>query len=515
MAKDSGNGPKRTSRAKEDQPPERRTCATEQIHLQLLLEDPEYGRRRAAIEDQAWAAARSSNPVARSGCTRIPVVVHVVHRTDTENISKAQIDSQIAVLNADFRKKNADVANVPTAFTPLAADARLEFALATVGPDGKPTDGITRRRTTVNGFGYTGNPVKSSSTGGTDPWPTDRYLNVWVCRLTGGLLGYAQFPGGPAATDGVVCTFTAFGTTGTAAAPFDRGRTTTHEIGHWLNLRHIWGDVLGCNGNDFVADTPNQHSPNTGKPTFPRISCDNGPNGDMFMNYMDYVDDDTMVMFTTGQVTRMHACLDGARASIGTTIDCGPKLKFADEPVTLKFRDDHIATLKFRDDLTTLKFRDDPIGTLKFADDITTSALQDAIQTTKAVDDVKTPGLDKMPGGEVIDPTVNPAVNPVINVNLGSSPTPNVLGVSGGAAPFVLATPHHSAAWMRSHPGAQASYLDALEQRLGEYEEALQHYATAEESGELSDEDRQELEEIYAEYQQLGEEHQRLRGGGS
>ena len=110
---------------------------------------------------------------------------------------------------------------------------------------------------------------------------------------------------------------TAFGNTGTATAPFDRGRTTTHEVGHWLNLFHIWGDDgTGCHGSDHCPDTPNQASENTGEPVFPHISCDNGPNGDLFMNYMDYVDDRAMFMFTAGQATRMNAALNGPRRQL-------------------------------------------------------------------------------------------------------------------------------------------------------------------------------------------------------
>ncbi|MCL4540693.1 MAG: M43 family zinc metalloprotease, partial [Bacteroidetes bacterium] len=127
--------------------------------------------------------------------------------------------------------------------------------------------------------------------------------------------GYAQFPGGPAPTDGVAILNTAFGTTGTAAAPYNMGRTATHEVGHYLNLRHIWGDEPECGADDFVEDTPLQADANFGKPKFPHISCNNGPNGDMFMNYMDYVDDDTMFMFTVGQVNRMHAALETMRSS--------------------------------------------------------------------------------------------------------------------------------------------------------------------------------------------------------
>ena len=161
------------------------------------------------------------------------------------------------------------------------------------------------------------NSVKSSTTGGVNSWPSNKYLNIWVCTLGGGLLGYAQFPGGPPKTDGVVILNTAFGRNGTASAPFNRGRTATHEIGHWLNLHHIWGDTAHCEGTDFVDDTPNQQMPNFGKPHFPHITCGNGPNGDMFMNYMDYVDDAAMFMFATGQVARMTATLDGPRSTIG------------------------------------------------------------------------------------------------------------------------------------------------------------------------------------------------------
>ena len=112
----------------------------------------------------------------------------------------------------------------------------------------------------------------------------------------------------------MVILHTAFGDTGTASAPFDKGRTTTHEVGHWLNLFHIWGDDgTGCQGSDHCPDTPNQGSENYGEPTFPHVSCHNGPNGDLFMDYMDYVDDKAMFMFTTGQATRMNATLNGPR----------------------------------------------------------------------------------------------------------------------------------------------------------------------------------------------------------
>lgn len=304
-----------------DDTPKKRGCGTMQVHRRLLDTVPRYAERLQRIEDLTFRA-QTGMMAARSGCTKIPVVVHVVWKTAAQNISQAQIDSQIEVLNQDFRKSNVDVSDVPAPFAPLTGDARIQFELATSDPEGNPTDGVTRHETNRSGFS-SDDAVKSSATGGTDAWPADEYLNIWVCQLTGGLLGYAQFPGGPALTDGIVVTYTGFGNTGTAATPFDKGRTTTHEVGHWLNLRHIWGDDgTGCSGSDFVADTPNQGGPNVGKPTFPSVSCANGPSGDMFMNYMDYVDDDTMVMFTEGQISRMQACLDGPRSTIGSDISC-------------------------------------------------------------------------------------------------------------------------------------------------------------------------------------------------
>ena len=298
--------------------PTRRSCGTMAVHRRLLSTSPAYARARDQIEDHARSYERGEASAQRTGVTRIPVVVHVVWNTAAQNIDDGQIASQIDVLNRDFRRTNPDFSTTPAAFLPLATDARIEFFLATSNPSGAPTSGIERRQTTVTGFNDN-DAVKSAASGGLDAWPSAHYLNVWVCPLAGGLLGYAQFPGGPAATDGVVILHSAFGTSGTAAAPFNLGRTTTHEIGHWLNLNHIWGDDgTGCSGTDNVADTPNQGGPNYGAPTFPHLSCSNGPNGDLFVNYMDYVDDRAMVMFTAGQVARMQACLDGARSSIGS-----------------------------------------------------------------------------------------------------------------------------------------------------------------------------------------------------
>ena len=297
----------------------RRSCGCLQVHFGLLDAYPEFRANQAQIEQFTRFYVQAGDFVARRGVTTIPVVVHVVYRTDEENISERQLRSQIAVLNRDFRAANPDVAKVPAPFRDGVSDARIEFALAGEDPDGNPSSGIQRVKTTRRSFRHFEDDVKSSATGGSEPWDAERYLNLWVCTLAGGLLGYAQFPGGPPGTDGVVILNTAFGTSGTATAPFNRGRTTVHEVGHYLNLPHIWGEnrIPSCGDSDLVNDTPNQFDKNFGKPDFPHVSCSNGPHGDMFMNYMDYVDDDAMFMFTHGQVMRMQATLAGPRSGLG------------------------------------------------------------------------------------------------------------------------------------------------------------------------------------------------------
>jgi hypothetical protein len=278
-------------------------CGTMPVHRRLLDSDPGYARARAEIE--SYTFDRAELPPLEDVVT-IPVVVHVVWHEPAQNVSDEQVASQLAVLSEDFRRLNADVSGVPGVWTPRVADTMVEFTLAEV----------TRTQTDRVAFDHD-DGIKSAASGGADAWDAERYLNLWVCQLGGGLLGYAQFPGGPPQTDGVVVLHSAFGNTGTAAAPFHLGRTATHEVGHWLNLRHIWGDDGdGCGGDDFVADTPNQGGPNYGRPTFPSVSCGNAPDGDMFMNYMDYTDDAAMFMFTTGQATRVAACLLGPRSGL-------------------------------------------------------------------------------------------------------------------------------------------------------------------------------------------------------
>jgi hypothetical protein len=249
----------------------------------------------------------------------IPVVIHVLYRTASENISDEQIYSQMTSVNEDFRALNSDLSSLPSNFESLVSDIQIEFCLAQVDPNGNSTTGINRVSTNQNSFSYN-NDMKFSSSGGVDAWDTDSYLNIWVCNLDN-LLGYAQFPGGDASTDGVVVANTAFGSTGIAEAPYNLGRTLTHEIGHWLNLRHIWGDAY-C-GDDFVDDTPTHQEANYGCPSYPQQSCGNGPDGDLFMNYMDYTEDACMYMFTNGQRTRMTSALLNSRSSLLNSTACG------------------------------------------------------------------------------------------------------------------------------------------------------------------------------------------------
>lgn len=283
----------------------RRSCGAMAAHMMLLERYPSFRAAQMRLEGATERQRQKEFDAARARLVRIKTVVNVVYNTAEQNISDAQINSQIAALNKDYRANNPDRNQTPTPWKGFVSDMRLEFTLVKV----------TRTQTTENTFTYD-DGVKKSSTGGIAPFEPKTHLNLWVCSLGGGLLGYAQFPGGPPATDGVVINYRAFGTSGTAQAPFDKGRTATHEIGHYFNLRHIWGDTPDCSGTDMVADTPNCAGPNYGTPTWPQITCNNGPNGDMFMNYMDYTDDAAMFMFTPQQVLRMRTALDTARSDL-------------------------------------------------------------------------------------------------------------------------------------------------------------------------------------------------------
>ena len=269
-----------------------RGCASHEVHEQQLRENPELAAKMQEIERFTQNAITNGRLV--NGKIQIPVVVNVLYRTAAENISLTQIQSQIDVLNKDFNATNSDFNQVPTVFSGVKANVGISFVL----------DAVYRKSTTKTSWG-TRDAMKKSTQGGINPTSPTTKLNLWVCTIGGGILGYAQFPGGSSATDGVVIDSKYLGTTGTATAPFNKGRTATHEVGHWMNLRHIWGDTT-C-GSDLVSDTPTHNTANYGIPASPHYSTCSGTPIEVTMNYMDYTDDAGMYMFSNGQKSRMLA----------------------------------------------------------------------------------------------------------------------------------------------------------------------------------------------------------------
>jgi Pregnancy-associated plasma protein-A len=284
----------------------KRGCATNEVFQAQLAADPSLAIRMNQIEEFTQKARLTGRLV--NGKVVIPVVVNVLYRTAAENISDALIQSQIDVLNKDFTATNTDFSSTPALFAGVAANVGITFELVT----------INRKSTTKTSWG-TRDAMKKSKQGGIDPTSPSNTLNLWACTIGGGILGYAQFPGGTLATDGVVIDSKYIGVTSNSGAsyPYNLGRTASHEVGHWMNLRHIWGDAT-C-GSDLVSDTPTHNAANYGVPTYPHLSTCTGTPVEMTMNYMDYTDDRGMYMFTNGQKSRMAALFisGGARAGFG------------------------------------------------------------------------------------------------------------------------------------------------------------------------------------------------------
>ena len=275
----------------------------------------------------------------------IPVVVHIVHNTPEQNIPDSVIHNQIQILNEDYGRGNADTMNMRADFDIVKGNPRIHFQLAQIDPDGFPTTGITRTNTSLNTFGSLAiilgdmsdlERVKSTANGGIDPWDQSRYLNIWVCNMSVGfggqevtaLLGYATPPAGlpnwpPGSTgslsDGVVIQYQAFGRNNpnpldAGAGPIDvRGRTPVHEVGHYLGLRHIWGDG-DCNEQDGIDDTPNADAESQQDCDQNKNTCTDNIQGvdlpDMIENYMDYSAETCQNSFTQGQVDLMHGVLE-------------------------------------------------------------------------------------------------------------------------------------------------------------------------------------------------------------
>jgi hypothetical protein len=281
-----------------------RECASSVYYDQQKIVDHNFSNRVIEVESflhRQKIMAKENGEIAPAIIT-VPVVVHVIYKTATQNISDEQINSQIDALNRDFRKRNTDTVNTPDRFKPFAADIEIQFKLATADPNGRATTGIIRKATNVSKWS-TDDRIKYSSQGGDDAWDSRYYLNFWIGDL-GSLLGYSAIPGAAAEKDGVAINYTAFGTIN-VGGPYNLGRTATHEVGHWLGLKHIWGDSY-C-GDDLVDDTPVQGNFTSGCPDSFRSSCSNGSMGDMYMNYMDFTNDACMNLFTTGQKNRMQA----------------------------------------------------------------------------------------------------------------------------------------------------------------------------------------------------------------
>lgn len=278
----------------------------------------------------------------RNGFLTIPVVFHVVYNVNdsaNQNLPDSLIFSQLDVLNGDFRRRNADTINTRAVFDSIAADMGIEFCLATSDPSGNPTTGITRTPTTAQFFtSPTDNKVKFDSTGGKDAWPADQYLNIWVCDMSifsiPFVLGYAQFPGDDPATDGVVLQFQFVGRTNNATYPTNNlGRTATHEVGHWLGLRHIWGDTNNvCSaGNDYIFDTPDATAQSQQNCVLTANTCDDSGNPfwngynppNMVENFMDYSSEQCMNAFTFGQSDRAWSFLMTDRVGLFSSNGCG------------------------------------------------------------------------------------------------------------------------------------------------------------------------------------------------
>lgn len=252
----------------------------------------------------------------------IPTVVHIIHNDGDELITEEQIKSQVKVLNQDYRRLNSDTLDTPDDFKAIATDTKIEFFLANKDENGNCTNGIIYYKSIETDH----NSYNTYDLTKLSRWDVNKYLNIWVVKdIDGGnnILAYAQSPGLSASTDGFVIDNNFFGTTGTIISPYNKGRTATHELGHWLGLTHLWGlgayDGTNCDDDDGVDDTPNQNQAHFDCDVHPSASCSN--NGDMFMNYLDYSDDGCMNSFTQGQKDLMHYTLsnNSRRANVVDT----------------------------------------------------------------------------------------------------------------------------------------------------------------------------------------------------
>jgi PKD repeat protein len=353
-------------------------CYSEEHYQEQLALHPELAQKRIDFQNEintimAQQAANKSAGSQQLITYIVPVVVHVIHQHGSENISDAQVEDQIRILNEDFQRKNVDSNNTPVAFRPIAGRMSLEFRLARLDPNNQCTNGIVRVVSPLtNG---TSSFTNRDDVKGLSYWNANKYLNIWIVKtitpsvVGQTILGYAQFPGlGSILTEGLVLRSDNTGSIGSAVAPFNKGRTATHEIGHCMGLRHIWGDDGGaCTGSDFIGDTPNQADETYNCPSFPQVSCSNGPNGDMFMNYMDYVDDNCMNMFSAGQVNAMNVVMNsttGGRFNLWQATNLtNTGTSLPNTPIVCKPKPEYIVSKKEVCEGGSLTFTDKSWGT--------------------------------------------------------------------------------------------------------------------------------------------------------
>ncbi|MBL0308234.1 MAG: zinc metalloprotease [Bacteroidetes bacterium] len=312
---------------------EKSWCGSMDVVQEQLRDNPEMQQRyhdfiEGLKQEPTHPSSRAANEV-----IFIPVVFHIIHNGDAvgtgENITESQVYSQIDILNQAYNNMDAAAGTVPDVFKPLVANVNVQFCLAKFDPSGNPTTGIIRHEMSRESWdsSSTIDKVLKPAT----IWDRNRYLNIWTVRMGGsltdqGILAYSSFPGVTQSDrDGVVCRFNLIGASSpTGLTGHNKGKSMVHEVGHWLGLLHIWGDDDGkCandpnGGSDYISDTPDQADLNFGCPVFPHVTCNNGPNGDMFMNYMDYVNDECMAMFTPKQAERMIGVLNSQRSIIKT-----------------------------------------------------------------------------------------------------------------------------------------------------------------------------------------------------
>ncbi len=322
------------------------TCGMQAMKEALLQANPQLETVMKQVQEQQvksayeFKAAHANAALKTTAAAPIPVVFHIVlNEAQIAQLGgaagiKKRVDSQIIVLNRDFNARNSDSVRIPANFKPLYANAGIEFGLARRKADGSATDGYEIIVTTENGFEMQGSGsvgfkgAKYAATNGADAWDPAKYLNVWVINpLSNGspasILGLCVPPsfsayGIPQAEFGLVLNYGAFGKRTLYAdyyiSGINAGRTLTHEVGHYFELRHIWGDDDGqCpsdsrGADDGIADTPPQSEASFGCPTYPKFdNCSATGDGIMFMNYMDYVNDACMMMFTKDQAAMMQS----------------------------------------------------------------------------------------------------------------------------------------------------------------------------------------------------------------